>query len=914
MARRRTAEPRSERFGDLPVVERVLPNGLRALVLPRPRSPVVSCDLYYPVGSANEAPGQTGVAHFVEHMLFKGTKRFPKGQIDRLTFVSAGEANAETDEDCTHYWFRFPKDRWRLALVLEADRMRQALFDPDEVEAERHVIAEEHAREVDSPAGRLDERFLLACYEHHPYRNPILGWPPDLDRLSAHQLKAFYDRHYRPEGAVIILAGDLDPERALDEVEDHFGALKPAEPGPFRPLIPEAEPTQRARRAVELFEAEAIPRGLFGWHTVTRSASDVPPLGVLADLLCSGRRSRLWEALVERHRLATHVDADHDASRWAGQFVIQVEAAPRSDPKRIEAVIRAELDRLARDGPRPEELERSRRRLEAAWRWRRDDLPGLSAGLGLSGLWGRWTDWPANHRAALGVTAEEIQRVVSTYFPESGLTAAWSLPRRGRSAEPLWTGAGTEDTTTASQPSPGRSRILAEASTPDSDAVGPLIQTPDATAWNQETEAPSLPDYRPRHRVMPNGLEVITDRQPDSGIVALELFVDADAIRETVPGVSYLTGRLLEEGTLTRSAEELAEAIEDVGGLLETGPTGATVEIRAEDLPLAVELLAEVIRRPAFPAEAFEWAKRRTSAELRGDRDDPAFRADLIFRKLVYGNHPHGRDPRGSVRQIARLTLDDVREHHRRFFAADNAVIAVAGDFEPRRLRALLDRHFDDWPASGRARAPLPVPNQSRKARLRRIDHPGHQVHLMLGHLGIERGHSDYDALAVIDHVFGSGPGFTDRLSATLRDELGLAYTVTGGMTDSADRTPGLFRVYLGTGPEEAPLAVAAVLEQIEALHRGAFSDEEIAQAVHYLSGAWVFDYQTVRERADRLIDLAYFGLPLDEPLKRPARLAQLTPAEIRAAARRHIHPEALTRVEYGPLRGDDHSEQAECA
>src|SRR6476619_1219871 len=225
MARRLTARPSPAWVGDLPVFERTLANGFKALVLPRTHAPVVICDLYYPVGSYNEPPGKTGLAHFVEHMLFKGTERFPKGQIDRLAFVAAGQSNAETGEDSTHYWFAFPSDRWELALAIEADRMRGANFDPREVEAERHVIVEERARDLDSPAGRLDQTHLALSYLHHPYRNPILGWPDDLSRISADDLRAFYRLHYRPDGAVLVVVGDVEPEAALDRVEAHFGPI-----------------------------------------------------------------------------------------------------------------------------------------------------------------------------------------------------------------------------------------------------------------------------------------------------------------------------------------------------------------------------------------------------------------------------------------------------------------------------------------------------------------------------------------------------------------------------------------------------------------------------------------------------------------------------------------------------------------
>ena len=232
MARRLTARPSPAWVGDLPVFERTLANGLKALVLPRRHAPVVVCDLYYPVGSFDEPASRTGLAHFVEHMLFKGTERFPKGQIDRLAFVAAGQSNAETGEDSTHYWFAFPSDRWELALAIESDRMRNATFDAREIEAERHVIAEERAREQESPFGRLDLSHLTTSYIRHPYRNPILGWPDDLARIDVGDLKSFYRDHYRPDGAVLVVVGDVDPGRALDASEARFAALEPGGDAP----------------------------------------------------------------------------------------------------------------------------------------------------------------------------------------------------------------------------------------------------------------------------------------------------------------------------------------------------------------------------------------------------------------------------------------------------------------------------------------------------------------------------------------------------------------------------------------------------------------------------------------------------------------------------------------------------------
>ncbi len=908
MARRTPVRLSPAVGGDLPVQERRLDNGLTALVLPRRGTPVVVVDLYYPVGSFDEPPGLSGLAHFVEHMLFKGTERFPKGQIDRLVTALGGHCNAETGEDSTHYWFTFPANRWEQALIIEADRMNHARFDPVEVELERRVIGEERARELGSPQGRLDQTHLAVSYLRHPYRNPILGWPEDAARIRAEDLESFYRRHYRPDGAVLVVAGDVHPGRALDRIAAAFAGVPTGRAARARPRVD--EPRQTGRRDFVLVEPDGVCRGLLGWRTVPRGHRDAAALDVLSDLLSFGRRSRLWQALVEESGLATWVEASHGTAQRGGQFLIAVDFdsdAARSD---VEARILAEIRRLAEGGPQPEELARSRCRLEAAWRWERDDLAALASGLGHAALWGDWRTWPAEHRAAMAVTARDIRRVATGYLDEPGLTAGWTEPRgAGESATAATVAIGL------SQAESGSKTTRVSPASPNGASDGPTpLATASSVAAARGAGGSRLSDYRPRRVVLDNGLRLVWARRPGAGVVSIEFYCDAGMVRESNPGVASLTGRLLEEGTTSRDADSIASVIEDAGGSIEVGATGASMRIRAEDLAPSLELLADMVQRPAFPEEAIRRVARRMAAELRGDLDDPAFRAELSFRGLVYGEHPLARDPRGGRRELARITRDDVLAHHHRHFVPEGAILAVAGDFDPRRLSRLVTAGFGRWPRHAASRPPFPAVSPSGRPRVRRIPHASDQIHLYLGHLGVARNHPDYEALLILDHIFGSGPGFNDRLGRIIRDEMGLVYAIGGGMTDSADLLPGLFRVHAGTMPEESDRVVSIVVEQIRAMWSGKFSDEEVERARQYLAGAWVFDYQGVEQRAERLLDLERWRRPLDEPQEWPARIAAVTPMQVRKAARTHLHPEALCRVELGPVRRRGGRSRAECA
>ncbi|AMV36322.1 M16 family metallopeptidase [Planctomyces sp. SH-PL62] len=880
MARRLKSHSTIAKVGSQPVFERVLGNGLKILVLPRKGVRIVVCDLFYPVGSFDEPPGKSGIAHFLEHMLFKGTERFPKGSIDQMAFVAGGQANADTGEDRTHYWFSLPADRWELALEIEADRMTSARFDPREVEAERQVIGEERARDAESALSRLEQNHQALSYLRHPYRNPVLGWPRDVASITVEDLEAFYRRHYRPDGAVIVFAGDLDPERALDRAEERFGAIPPGSTPRGRPEGDESP--QAGRRDFVLAEADALPRGVLGWHTVPSQHPDAPALDVLADVLSAGRRSRLWRSLVEDDHLAGWVEAQHAPGRQGGQFLVQIEATDeRIDPDEVEDAVLDILDDLTVRGPSEEEMARVRNRFEAGWRWDQEDILALACGVGEAALWGDWRDWQADHAAALAVDAAAVRRVAGKYLLEDNLTAGWLLR------------SGTDEVPAPRTPEIRRGTVARTE-------PAPLIFASDLPATVGRAR-PKLVDYRPRRFVLANGLRVIHERRADVGVAAVDFYVEGGWVREAAPGAAALTSRMLEEGCEGRTAQEVAAAIEDVGGSLEFSSAWSALRARSEDLALGLEILADVARRPAFPAESLAWTKQRLIAELKSDLEDPAFRADQEFRRLIYGDHPLGRDYRGGLRELRRLTRDDVVAHHRRHFSPENAFLVVVGEFDAARLKRLVEAHFGDWEQGGAAPPTWPALGEVGPPRSRRISCPGEQVHIVMGHRGISRHDADFDALLILDHILGSGPGFSDRLGRIVRDEMGLVYSIGGGATDSADVLPGVFRIYAGTRPEEADRVVAAVSEQIRAMHDGDFSDDEVIRVQRYLTGASLFELQTVEQRAERLVDLERLGLPLDEPRTWPARIAAVTPARVRDAARRRLSPDGLFRVELGP-------------
>jgi len=352
----------SSTFRTEDVRKTVLANGLVVLTKELHTSPIVTSMIWYRVGSRNESIGQTGKSHFLEHMLFKGTERFRKGEIDLLTLKNGGANNAFTAHDFTAYYFNFASDRWNFALDIEADRMVNCTFEPDEFEAEKKVVIEELKTSLDSPWGLLIQETDAAAYKIHPYRNPIVGWLQDVERASAEEQQDYYRRFYHPNNAVLVLVGDFDTDRLLERVTDVFSVIPT---GPEIPPMLLVEPEQRGEKRVILRWRSKIPRLAMAYHAPRIAHPDTYALQILGVILSEGKASRLYQRMVEREQAVTFVTAEFGESQDPTMFHIRAEARGSHTVEAIESSIHDELHQIAKIGVTPQEVERAKHQIEA---------------------------------------------------------------------------------------------------------------------------------------------------------------------------------------------------------------------------------------------------------------------------------------------------------------------------------------------------------------------------------------------------------------------------------------------------------------------------------------------------------------------------------------------------------------------
>ncbi len=411
-----------------PVTEVTLDNGLRVLVLEDHRNPIVTVQTWYRVGSRNEVPGKTGLAHFLEHLMFKGTPTHGKGQFARVVEQNGGQDNAFTSHDVTSYYVNIAADRVDMVLGLEADRMRHLLLDPKEIESERQVVMEERrTRTEDDPDGYLSEEFLAAAYKAHPYGWPVIGWMEDIARITPAELRAFYDRYYQPGNAILVIVGDVDARRIVGRVREAFGRI-PRAPAP--PPMQAVEPPQPGERRVLVHKADArSPIVYIGFHVPNYQSADAPALEVLSSILQDGRASRLYRRLVYERRMALNVGGDYSYLSFdPNLFWFSGTPLPGQTPETLEQGMMDEIERVKSEPVPEEEVERAKNQIEAGFIWRLDSIHSRASTLARFELARSWRDSESFVGLIRQVTAADLQRVARAYFQIDRRTVGVLLP------------------------------------------------------------------------------------------------------------------------------------------------------------------------------------------------------------------------------------------------------------------------------------------------------------------------------------------------------------------------------------------------------------------------------------------------------------------------------------------------------
>ncbi|MFM7315303.1 MAG: M16 family metallopeptidase [bacterium] len=875
------------------VEEHRLENGLKVLFLPKPGVGSVVCDIYYAGGSATDPPGRQGLTHFLEHMLYDGTALMKPGVIDSVMLRAAGHHNAETGSDFSHFWCQLPTRGQELALMLEADRMRNAVLSHGFTEVERGIILEEEARYREQPFDELMNRINATIFAGHPYQNSVIGTRETIIAIRRDDLKAHYSRIFQPSNAVLVLVGDIKQgPRYLNYVEKFFGEIPSTCSDRAGSLLETPTTSNFDGRRLLLETEEIVPRGVMLWPAPDPFDMRSRAWGTAASILGVGRSSRLWQKLVEETDIAATIGVSLSDERRGGYLAIEMELNPGSSFEEAESAVQEVIEQLNHEGPGDVEFQRIKKQRTASARWHRQLSVSLA---GMLGTWDICDDWRNLAKAwQLDELVDKaaVAEVFKTLKPERRVSG-WTVPCVGRAARP----AQAETTPSrADQPFKNWSDLEIPREIEDL-AAAARVRSPFRIAGRV-----------PEQTDLTNGIAVIRERLAGQGIMAVDMRWRTGWMEEHLPGVAYMTARMCEEMPMPEGSLVMSEYLENLGVSMNSSASGFSFQGCGEELSQVVDCMIHLLNCDKFDEEQFGRILRRTATELEADLDDPSFRAENLLRGMVYGEGPGSHDPRGTLQSLKKIKLEDIRRHKRNYYIPPNLIIGMAAD-QPNadilaRLKKIGRRKHWLGDSSIRINAEINQPKEVKAPLVSRVltmRSPGLQTHLVMGHLTLPRTHPDWIALQVLEVLVGNGPGNADILTKRLREDLGMVYSVSTSLSEGAWRWPGYLRIALSCDPKDIEFVEAETLRILAAVSQGEIDGHACIDARDYYVRTWQYGMEAADDRLASWLDLELYEWLFSRPPAWIQQCADLTVDQVRQAARRWVRPDRLQFVRFGP-------------
>ena len=871
---------------------RTLANGLRVLASRDTATPNVTVQVWYGVGSKDDPEGRSGFAHLFEHMMFKATRNLPPESIDRMTEDVGGVNNASTYDDFTNYYEVVPANHLERLLWVESERMGSLVVDEASFASERDVVKEElRQRVLANPYGRLFALMLpKATYTTHPYKRPGIGSIEELDAATIDDVRAFHAAYYRPDNAVLIVAGNFDPKQLDAWVDTYFAGLKP----PAQPIrtVTAVEPPRTAAGTYTGYGPNVpLPAVALTWLGPKAADPDAPALQVLDAILSGGKSSRLYDSLVYRQQLAAEIYSAADLPQQPGMFAV---GAIMSEGKTLQAgedALLAEVRRLREAPPSPAELAEAKNELLAGALRQRETIDGRAFALGYAL---RIQGDPARANTELAdlqaVTAADVQRVARKYLAEDRRMTIRYLPESERPAGQAETADVPAKVASAKYEGP----VVALAPEGQRQAPPPIAAPVD----------PVLP--APAETTLPNGLRVIVARSSTLPLVTSRLTLKAGAWADpsSLAGAASMTAGMLTEGTRTRSAPEIARQTEALGANLTAGAglesSTVALSVMTAELPKALAIQADVARNPVFAAEELERQRQQALDGMSVEYKQPGSLAGNATAPVVFGGTPFGHVVDGTPASIAKLASKDLAALHAAYYRPDNAVLVLTGDITAEQGFALARQAFGDW---ARPSSPAPIQPEVKPAAAPRavaIDLPGAgQAAVSLAGPAVARGAPDYYPAIVANTVLGGG--YSARLNQEIRIKRGLSYGA--GSSLSARRTAGAYVARAQTKNESAPEVLDLLRAELAGMTARPPGADELKARKSVLIGGFGRELETADGLAGILGDLALYGVPLDEIGRYTAKVDAVGPRDVEQVSRTLFDPARASVIVAGDAR-----------
>ena len=859
-----------------------LKNGLKVYLRENHTAPVVFMSVTYKVGSKDEQVGQTGIAHILEHMMFKGTKNLPVGEIDRqLTAVGAVD-NASTWTEATNYWEMMPVDAVDTALRIERERMVNGKFVPAEHAKEMVVVRNELER--NDPTELLYYMLNAVAFIVHPYHHPVIGYREDVEKITTKQVEDYYKSYYHPGNAFIIAIGDFNADEFEKKIASYFEDV-PNTPANLPRLT--AEPEQRGERRFVLRKAGENDYVEIGYHVPNSHDPDTYARDALTTILGGGTSSRLYRALVATGK-ARAAFAWNNSNGLTDPWLIVLGGNPVSGvaPDEIEKTIEGEVDKLISGGVTADELARAKKQLRVQFTYARDSLyleaDFISDRVITDNVESLDTYIPNLDKVA----PADVVAVAKKYLTQDNRTVGYFVGVRGQGAregDGMPTGMGGAHAKPAPPADPAHTASVESRSAALNSA--PVPAAADVPAWAK------TPDVR----TLPNGLKVVVKENHNNQTVSFDLLMAAGSVFDPPgkAGASTMATQLIQRGTTKRTEEQIGNEMDEMGAEVSYWPTPEYVEVSArslvEDFPHLLDLVADEVSNSTLSPDEIEKVRTGALTDLQADNEDTYSRAYHTAAAALYGaENPYGINQNGTEAGLKSLTRDNLVAFYRGCFEPSNAVLAIVGDVTPDQAFKLAEEKFGGWQpvmrdvtSVYRRASDTAKPVAFTQVDMREKD----QIDLVVLFPGLTRTDPDYYKAILMAQILGGG--LTSRLSDELREKQGLTYGTSANF--QSGRGAGPLVVQIGVNPTLFGKAQTGLLGVLVDMAKGNVTEKELNDNRNYVVGSFKTRLVFNTRVAQTLAYAVWSGVGADYVAKRDGYFKGITVADLNATAKRFI-------------------------
>ena len=871
------------------ITEYQLDNGLRFLLFPDQGKQQVTVNITYLVGSRHEGYGETGMAHLLEHLAFKGTPKHP--DIPAELTEHGAFPNGTTWFDRTNYFETFPATDENLvwALDLEADRMVNSFISAEDLESEMTVVRNEWESGENQPGSVLRKRVMSAAFDWHNYGNSTIGARADLENVPIERLQAFYRKYYQPDNAILVVAGRFEVERALELVAEKFGAIPRPERTGANKLFDTytAEPAQDGERTVTLRRVGDVQLVMAAYHVPPGAHEQFAAVDVLTHVLSARPAGRLYKNLVEPG-LAASASASSLQLNEPGVLMASVQVREGDSLDEAAQALFATIDEIAAEPPTEEEVERAKTDYLSAIELAFNNPQGIALQLS---EWASMGDWRLFflHRDRLEqVTVEGVHEVAQTYLRDSNRTVGYFYP--------------TDET-------PARAEV------PEPPDVGALVADYSGREAVAEGEAfdptPANIDRRTRTLTLSNGVKVGLLPKANRGEAVAVQLAFRHGTEEALLGRAVagdLAGSMLMRGTTKRSRQEISDELDRLkaqgsvgGGAMIASGSFTTVR---ENLTPVLKLAGEILREPAFDAKEFDLLREERLAQIESQRSEPMAQVpQAMNRHFNPWPSDHPRYSPTFDEQIERLnavTVEEAREFWSSFYGAEGGTIAVVGDFDADEIAAELEQLFGDWQAS-QPYARVADPHREVETVSLDIETPDKTNAMMMAATTFAMRDDDenYPALVMANYMLGGG-FLSSRLATRIRQQEGLSYGVGSQIAAPPVDDSAIFLTYAIFAPENADKVVAAFSDEMRKALEDGFTEEEFDAARRGYLDAQQNGRSQDRTLAAMLNSNLFFGRTFEFVAAQERAIEALTVEQVNETLRRHISLDGISVVRGG--------------